>query len=161
MNIICCPVRLYRATEVALRLHAPQARIKFIDADNIEEPWTTYRQYWEKAEDDLLIIEQDIVIHEDVIPSFEECPEPWCLFPFPHYSRDGALMDSGIGCNRFRREFMEKVTAEDVESQYASCNRCGGSNPRCWAHLDGRTNDAGHAKGFGIHVHYPPVGHRE
>ena len=160
MIVLCVPMKLWDSTRVALRLHAPGAIIKKLRTDDIEEPWNTYSEYWRSAEDDLLIVEQDIVIHEDVIPQFEACPEPWCLFPFPHYSQpDGELMTTGIGCNRFRREFLEQVTVEDVEAQGGNCIRCEG-NPKCWAHLDGRTREAGEAKGFKIHVHYPPVGHR-
>ena len=158
MITLCVPMNLWHTTRIALRSHAPDAIIKKIRTDTIEEPWSTYRQYW--GTDDLMIVEQDIVIHEDVIPQFESCPEPWCLFPFPHYAEGGGLMMSGVGCNRFRREFMEAVTVEDIESQYASCILCEGNNPRCWKHIDGRINDAGHARGFEIHVHYPPVGHR-
>ena len=82
MIILCCPVNLYPGTQESLRVYAPEARICRIPADDISYPWEIYKSCWGK--DDLVIIEQDIILHEDVIPQFLECPEPWCLFPFRH-----------------------------------------------------------------------------
>jgi hypothetical protein len=157
MNILCCPVNLWEAARESLR-HAPGAKIIRIPREDISHPWEIYKSFWGK--DDLVIIEQDIIIHEEVIPQFRECPEPWCLFPFRHYSAAG-WMTTGIGCNRFRREFAEKVTPEAVEAIPGSCHRCQGRVPGCWAHLDGKTREAGEAAGFRIHVHWPSVGHRD
>jgi len=164
---MCCPVTLWPATEKSLAEYAPGALIVPIPAEDISRPWTDYAERW--GRDDLLIVEQDIILHADVIPQLEACPEPWCLFPFPHHSRGGGLMTTGIGCNRFRREFMEKVTVAAVEAACGSCPRCADGNSRpvrgkrsqCWAHLDGKTREAGEAAGFRIHVHWPPVGHRD
>lgn len=159
MIVLCCPVNLMPATAAALAEHAPGAQIVRIPAGDITRPWRDYAARW--ATDDLVVIEQDIIIHADVIPQFEACPEPWCLFPFRHYAQGGGWMKDGIGCNRFRREFMEAVPVEAVEAQGGSCNRCNGENRQCWAHLDGRTREAGEAAGFRIHVHWPSVGHRD
>ena len=159
MNVVCCPVTLWPATADALTVHAPGAQVIHIDGSDIAQPWATYASYWGK--DDLVVIEQDIVIHGDVLPQFGACPEPWCLFPFRHYAQGGGWMRDGIGCNRFRREFMDAVPVEAVEAVPGSCPRCGGREPRCWAHLDGKTREAGEAAGFRIHVHWPSVGHRD
>ena len=159
MNVVCCPVTLWPATGFALAWHAPDAHIVPIDAGDITQPWATYASYWGK--DDLGVIEQDVIIHEDVLPQFEACPEPWCLFPARHYAAGGGWMTTGIMCNRFRKEFMQAVPVEAVEAVAGSCNRCGGREPKCWAHLDGKTREAGEAAGFKIHVHWPSVGHRE
>lgn len=71
---------------------------------------------------------------------------------------DGMLMENGVGCVRWRREFMEAVTLPLIYSQGGSCNRCHG-NPRCWAHVDGRVWDAATSLGYRMHVH-GIVGHR-
>lgn len=160
MRILCCPVNLRPETRESLERYAPQAEIIPIPTDDISYPWLIYKSHW--GEEDLVVIEQDIILHSDVIPQFEGCPEPWCLFPFRHYSvgPDGFQM-TGIGCNRFRKEFMQAVPAEMVEACPGSCHRCKGENPMCWAHLDGKTREAGEEMGFRIHVHWPSVGHRD
>ena len=161
MIVLCCPVegKLWPATAASLAEHAPDTLIIPIDPGDITQPWTTYASWWGK--DDLAVIEQDIVVHAGVIPGFADCPEPWCLYPFRHYARGGGFMDSGIGCNRFRREFMEAVPVEAVEAVPGSCHDCNGVNTKCWRHLDGKVREAGEAAGFKIHVHWPSVGHRD
>lgn len=159
MIVLCCPVNLWAETRESLAEHAPGALIIPIPAGDITRPWRDYAARW--GTDDLLIVEQDVILHADVIPQLEACPEPWCLFPARHPAQGGGFMLDGIMCNRFRREFMEAVPVAAVEAQYGSCSRCHGENPQCWAHLDGRTREAGEAAGFKIHVHWPSVGHRE
>jgi hypothetical protein len=161
--VLCCPVqgKLWPATAGSLAAHAPDALIIPVPAGEIWRPWTDYAARWGR-DDDLVVIEQDVVIHAGVLPSFGECPEPWCLFPARHYAQGGGWMLDGIMCNRFRKEFMQAVPVEAVEAVYGSCIRCdGGKDPRCWAHIDGRTREAGEAAGFRIHVHWPSVGHRD
>ena len=159
MITICCPVKLWPATASALAQYAQDALIVPIDGSDITQPWTTYASYWGK--DDLLIVEQDVILHGDVLPQLEACPEPWCLFPARHYAQGGGWMKDGIMCNRFRKEFMEAVPVEAVEAIYGCCPRCNGLEPKCWGHIDGRTREAGEAAGFQIHVHWPSVGHRD
>jgi hypothetical protein len=160
MIVLCCPVagRLWPATAASLAAHAPDTLIIPIPAGDISRPWSDYAERW--GEDDLVVIEQDVIIHADVLPGFERCPEPWCLYPARHYAQGGGWMLDGIMCNRFRVEFMRAVPVEAVEAVYGSCSRCRGRNPKCFAHLDGRTREAGEAAGFKIHVHWPSVGHR-
>jgi len=157
--VLCCPVKLWPLTKASLAIHAPDTLVIPIDAEDITQPWTTYASYW--GSDDLVVIEQDVVIHADVLPQFEACPEMWCLFPARHYATGGGWMLNGIMCNRFRREFMAAVPVEAVEAVPGSCPRCKGQNPKCWAHLDGKVREAGEAAGFKIHVHWPSVGHRD
>ena len=161
MIVLCCPVegRLWPATAASLAEHAPDALIIPIPADDITRPWSDYAERW--GTDDLVVIEQDVVIHADVLPGFERCPEPFCLYPGRHYTTGGGWMKTGILCNRFRREFMEAVPVEAVEAIYGCCPDCRGVNPKCWRHLDGKVREAGEAAGFKIHVHWPSVGHRD
>ena len=160
MIVLCCPVqgRLWPATRASLAVHAPGALIIPIAAGDISQPWTTYASYWGKG--DLVVVEQDVIIHDQVLPQFEACPEPWCLFPGRHDAQGGGFMLDGLLCNRFRREFMQAVPVEAVEAVPGSCPRCRGQNPKCWAHLDGKTREAGEKAGFRIHVHWPSAGHR-
>ena len=159
MIVLCCPVTLWPGTRESLAEHAPGAEIIPIEARDISRPWQDYAARW--GQDDLVVIEQDVIIHGDVLPQFEACPEPWCLFPARHYATAGGWMLDGIMCNRFRKEFMQAVPVSAVEAVPGSCTRCYGRNPKCWAHLDGKTREAGEAAGFKIHVHWPSVGHRD
>lgn len=158
--VLCCPVegKLWPATAASLAAYAPSAEIIPIPADDITRPWADYAARWGK--DDLVVVEQDVVIHEDVLPGFDRCPEPWCLYPGRHYARGGDFMDSGILCNRFRKSFMERVSVSDVEAIPGSCGDCKGVNRKCFRHLDGRTREAGEAAGYRLHIHWPSVGHR-
>ena len=162
MIVLCCPVegRLWPATAASLAEHAPDALIIPIPADDISRPWADYAERWGKV-DSLAVIEQDVEIHADVLPGFDRCPEPWCLYPARNYATGGGWMKTGIMCNRFRREFMDAVPVEAVEAIYGCCHRCRGENPKCYAHLDGKTREAGEAAGFQIHIHWPSVGHRD
>ena len=119
--------------------------------------WEAYKSLW--GQDDLMVIEQDIILHEDVIPQFENCPEPWCLFPF-RYTPGEDFLAEGTGCNRYRLRFQQEVLPEAAEAVDGCCPRCEGKNPGCWAHIDGRLLEAGRKAGFEIHVHWPSAGHR-
>jgi hypothetical protein len=159
MRILCCPVegRLWDVTRDSLKEHAPSAEIIPVPVGDLSRTWEVYSERW--GEDDLMIVEQDIILHSDVIPQFEACPEPWCLFPF-RYTPEADFLDTGTGCDRFRREFQQQVPVASVEAVYGSCGLCKGENPKCWGHLDGKIREAGEAAGFRIHVHWPSVGHR-
>ena len=158
-TVLCCPVTLWDATRESLRKYAPDAVIVPVPVGDISRAWQEHVIRW--GQDDLLVIDQDVILHEDVIPQFEACPEPWCLFPYRHDAQGGDFMDTGVGCNRFRREFQEKVPTAAIEAIPGCCSRCQGVNRKCFAHIDGRTREAGEAAGFRLHVHWPSVGHRD
>lgn len=116
------------------------------------------------GKDDLLIVEQDNVIHETVIPQLEACPEPWCVFPYRHPSSgEGNWLVTGLGCTRFRLEFQRVVTVDEVAAEGGNCDRCYGQAVKheCWVHLEGRIGEAGERLGFRRHVHWPSAGHRD
>ena len=140
--------------------HAPQAEAVSIHPLNWWEYWDAVEQEWGYA--DLMLVEQDIVLHSRAIPELEACRQSWCLFPYPHPG-NGGLLKRGLGCTRFSLGFQLAVTLDAVAAVPGCCPRCDGSPERykCWAHLDGRIAQAAESLGFTPHVHSPAVGHRD
>lgn len=97
---------LHPLTAESVQRFAPSATL-------VELPRTDDAYYallatsWGRGEP-FLIVEQDIEIHETVVPELSTCPEPWCLFPYPGPA--GAIGDpliySSLGCTRFSAELM-------------------------------------------------------
>lgn len=163
-----------------LNEHAPDAKKIWTGPDS-QGYWRQLAYEWENPNDDLLVIEQDVGIHERVIPEMESCKEPWCAFQ----SRVGGLTARGLGCTKFSRELREQVTVQDImcpvphqdktrcngvycnsfspgmsacHNRHAGCRDCGSF---CHRHIDGPVCDALFLIA-GLrepHVHYPPVRH--
>jgi hypothetical protein len=136
----------------AIRRYAPKAEwVKteglFGYGEAIASRWT--------GESDLVVIEGDKEINADVIPSFEDCNEPWCTYgckTFPPPFR--VQIDYGLSCAKFSADLQKQVDpsefiCEDVPWQ--PCRYCG--NKGCWNQLDVRMGRA-----FESHdVDYPHV----
>ena len=63
--------------------------------------WRSLCGWWEacgKARQDLMLVEHDVVVHDDVFRQFDECPEPLCAFTYWL----GTDYGYGLGCTRFR-----------------------------------------------------------
>lgn len=108
----------------------------------------------------LLVVEQDIIVHAQVLSQLTICDEDWCVFPYRHPDNGNNFLLAALGCTRFSVRFQEAATVADIDAVYGYCNTCKGQ-PGCWVHLEGRISDAGLAAGFTRHVHWPSVGHRD
>ena len=117
----------------------------------------------------LVIVEHDIEIHEQVLPGFEECPEPWCTFPFgrllpgPHSRWDGAgwgpgipLLEASLGCVRWSAALME--AEPDLMTEVAAFS-VDGKPPGHWQSLDCAIAVILRQRGYAVHVHHPEVLH--
>jgi hypothetical protein len=85
-------------TKEALAKFAPDAELLDFTGDDYAY-WHAIKERW-TGDEDLVIIEQDIVITESTIPSFEACDQEWCSFGYiavPHLGRVSAC----LGCTRF------------------------------------------------------------
>ena len=162
MIVLCVPVVFWDSCRDSLAKYAPAAVI--IPAEAADSPawWREIKARWDDP-DDLLLVEQDIAIHDQVIPQFGACRQPWCSFPFPRPNEDPpSLQERGLGCTRFTAKFRQMVTTADVEAGAGSCWECEGIKPGCFRHVEGRIGDAAGRAGMpGPHVHWPPVGHRD
>src|SRR5580704_14940007 len=74
--------------------------------------WREFRKRW-NGNHDLMTVEQDNVITPDVIPSFNMCPEPWCVFEYegpPNMLNRGAedcWLKTSLGCTRFSQQLQQ------------------------------------------------------
>jgi hypothetical protein len=102
---------------------------------------------------DLLIVEHDMVVHADVLPQFEDCPEIWCGFEY--------LVDTcpvvALGCTRFRAELL---TAEpDLFESVGLISDDGFPHAKHFLRLDARMDAELRRRGHAAHKHLPRVQH--
>ena len=149
MRVLCPFVSLHPKADEALRDHAPNAdRIDVSESDfdyfdAILRRWT--------GDQDLMICEQDIALHVDVIPGFIACRRPWCLHTYDHMTL-GHFIDTGLGCVRFTAELQQAVP-------FAMVLKAEAPVPGSWRHLDGQIAATMASYGMERHVHEPPVTH--
>lgn len=161
-RVLCAGPAIWPETRASLSRFAPQAEIVAFDQHDWRAYWRAVFRGW--GEDALLIVEQDNILHEFVLPQLEACPQEWCVFPYRHEASGGdGFARTCLGTTRFSRAFQQKVTAEEVASEGGNCNRCYGQPDKhmCWLHVEGRISDAATRLGFARHLHWPSVGHRD
>lgn len=69
-------------------------------ADKLNELWTLCLM----AKTDLMVIEGDVVIHDQVFGSFAACDNDYCVFTY----WIGASYGYGLGCTRFRTRLIQE-----------------------------------------------------
>jgi len=103
---------------------------------------------WARQED-FVVIEQDIEIHQNVLLEFLQCSQPWCVFPYngPGYGQAGdSKLTKSLGCVRFSRELVTSCPDLFDTLQQVS-----------WRRLDVELADVLAKHGFISHLHYPMV----
>ncbi len=113
--------------------------------------WELLCSVWADGET-FCVIEHDVVCRPDVIEEFEECPEPWCVFPYDDFCHRECqeAWRNMLGCTRFDASLIAAVpqALEDIEERR-----------RPWLNLcDGIGNNL-RAAGFTHHWHEPAVHH--
>jgi hypothetical protein len=89
---------------------APQA--EYIDVSGGDFAyWHEIRARWDGT-DDLVIVEQDNQISQNVIPGFEACDQPWCLYAYQGWSAS-VMLDQSLGCTRFSAQLQRDVPFRD------------------------------------------------
>ncbi len=118
--------------------------------------WLLHR-LWREGES-FLLIEHDVVIHDQVVPTVATCGHAWCGYPYTVIGYFGTF----LGCTHFGAQLMRWYpTLMDV---VATRNLPGTrndqeNNKRFWAHLDVRMISALREAGYIQEQHYPPVQH--
>lgn len=143
--------RLHPATARLLNRHAPGHWRVQLDPADPHAYWSLLAQLWRQP-GDLLIVEQDIGIHEHVVPGLTACREPWCGHPYPI----GGQLLVCLGCTRFTGEIK---TAEPDLLDVVGDDGSGGMPARHWRYLDVKILDHLRWRGYTQHRHDPPVKH--
>jgi hypothetical protein len=185
VRVLCAYTDLYPATKEALARYAPETEFVDVSGDDYAY-WRAITGRW-TGEDDLLVVEHDIEIHDQVIPQLEACEEPWCTFPYRLWRPD-AWCYASLGCTRFSAELQRLVTPGEIQQQQAMwltpqegasgityhlsvmpddemCRCSGRGQPPCWRHIDMAIADTlqngrpGVRNPVGAHVHAPSVIH--
>jgi hypothetical protein len=143
--------RLHPATARLLNTHAEDHRRVRLDPADPSAYWTLLAATWRQP-GDLVIVEQDVGIHADVIPGLAACREPWCGHPYPI----GEQLLVCLGCTRFTAEL--KAAEPDLLDVVGE-DGTGGLPARHWQRLDVRILDELRRRGYAQHRHDPPVAH--
>jgi hypothetical protein len=104
-TVLYCHTKYYPESLDSVFMYAPGAigvytgRTSFSYSEALAYHWD--------YEGDLIVIEHDIVIDENTIPSFEDCQEPWCSFKFDVMGQD---IDFALGCTKWSAEARKLVT---------------------------------------------------
>ena len=116
--------------------------------------WREIKARWDGRED-LVVVEQDVEIHDTVLKEFTECTEPWCCFPYKIFAQKYCSV--GLGCTRFSAQLQQEVSLDILSERFNKCEFCEGKG--CWWHLDGPILQHLQSKGYSQHVHSPEVIH--
>ena len=118
----------------------------------VTDYWQVLGRWWEncgRTRRDLMVVEHDVVVHGDVLRSFDECPEPLCAFTYWL----GGSYGYGLGCTRFRRELIR--VHPDAVDRAGHLTTDGLPVVGHWKRMDTRMWQV-----LGPpHVHEPPVKH--
>ena len=103
--------------DTAARMAAvPGVEMVDVSADDFAY-WRALEERW-TGDCDLLVVEQDMVIHDQVIPQLEACPGDWCTFGYPIFNSAQRLIQ-GLGCTRFSAALQRKVPAAEFAADGA------------------------------------------
>jgi hypothetical protein len=125
--------------------------------------WRPFARHWDNPDGDLLVVEQDVVLHEQVVPQLESCPEPWCEFPHPNREDIRSMMQMSLGCTRFSAALRARARSSDIleRARLDDHPAHGWAAPGVlrWDHIDGPVFRTLLATGYSWHEHQPPVRH--
>lgn len=114
-------------------------------------------EIWAQGED-VAIVEHDIEVNPDTLTSFDKCPEPWCVAPYPgrpfkHYPVP--ILRVALGCVRFRAEFLQTnggiLNAHPFDREHL----------RHWRRLDSQLATVLQRRGFRAHEHEHVIHHHD
>jgi hypothetical protein len=108
LNVTCFYVKLAPECKKSLTKFAPDCKFADTSADDYAY-WRLLRQEW-NGEQDFVVIEHDIEITAEVLPSFSACDQPWCAYEYEQrYKSSVAVLKENLGCTRFSAELQRTV----------------------------------------------------
>jgi hypothetical protein len=152
MRVLACYAEMAPGTREALEKYAPEAEFVYV-GDHDEAYWQALNDAW-TGDDDLVIIEQDIEITADVLPSFQGCKQHWCSYAYTG-PRNWAVLTSCLGCTKFSAALQRAFSFPDMVSvkhweyldvqvaakiQQNACILSGVRNSSSLPHVHGRVN---------------------
>jgi hypothetical protein len=153
MKVLCPYTKINPLTAEALDLYAPDAeRVELQGAGYVANNTQDFQygnlllSWWRRGEP-FVLVEHDIVLHDRVIPEFEECDHDWCTFSYST-ARRGTLYQS-LGCVRFSARLLAATQADAGYLRICPW----------WANDQAIAKICGRA-GFAAHTHWPMVEHR-
>jgi hypothetical protein len=134
------------AVKLALRQDGIQPQLHFLGQD--DSYYHLLAGLWRKRRG-FVLVEHDIVVWPGAIQQLEECPEPWCLYPY--YASVGWCRDA-LGCTKFSASLLKQYPDCLTEPFPTCCN-----HTKYWCGLDRLI--AHRLKGYGLepHLHSPAV----
>lgn len=158
MRILVPHVSLHPDARDALGQYAPGALRWKLGPHRTAYHWA-WADHWDTCRrmgQALMIVEQDIVIHEGVVPGFLSCPESWCVYPYP--GPGGRPLTRSLGCVRWSHGLL--LDQPDLPEAVGRIDDGDGIGPRDWRRLDVRIAMELERRGYTAHQHTPPVAHR-
>lgn len=114
MRVCCFHYDLHPDTAAAL---PPGAEL--VPTPDDYDYWRELARRWDGS-DDLVVIEHDIVIHDQVIPQFAACGSPWCTFPYfygPDHDPSRVVYETP-GCAKFSADCQRRFPLPPVSAPW-------------------------------------------
>jgi len=149
---------LYRETVSALAEHCP-VEPRFVDVSARPDAYfDLLAAEWADTRDNLVLVEHDIVVHDQVFAEFTRCRRPWCAYP---YMKGGSILHGGLGCTRFRAGMLAATAGvwARVARHGNDADIPDGVPARHWLRCDVRLDAELMPLGYRPHLHWPEVGH--
>ena len=155
MRVLCCHAiaddgrRLRPETREALEQHATSRGhdVEIVDCTGKQTLYhETLEQYWAEQQD-WVNVEHDVVIHEEVLHTFDRCPWPWCAYLT---ELSCGYTAGALGCVRFRTLVMQAEPNAMTEAGKADQS---GVVAKAWYRTDVRLDLHLRHAGYLPHIH--------
>lgn len=134
------------AAKLALRQDGVEVAYHYLGADDAY--YVLLRGLWH-AGGGFVIVEHDIVVWPGAVQQLEDCPEPWCVFPY--YSSVGWARDA-LGCTKFSSGLLQRYP-DVLEPPFPDCCQ----HTTYWCGLDRLISHRLRSHGLEPHEHSPAV----
>jgi hypothetical protein len=139
--------RIHPKTRAALDAHGGRWTPVDVSASHTAY-FDALSRLWKVGDEDLIIVEHDVEITDQVVPSFQTCRRPWCTYSYACGADGLSVTDIGLGCVRFTREL--RAAIPDLMDQVG---RTPVLYPHDWRCIDGPLSSVLGTAGIVHHCH--------